>query len=141
MTLRPCRPLPSLCRGRAPSSGRTVEIRATPPDGDLGETACTLPRQARSQNPNEVCCVDDGSQGPLELEVENKGEMAESGVPTPASVGPTTVVVSKPQGKEVCTFHAGKLTTRLYGSKTLARPLCKAFRKILPDRNSTTSRA
>jgi hypothetical protein len=35
-----------------------------------------------------------------------RAELAKAGMPTPAGVGPTTVVVSKPQGEEACTVDA-----------------------------------
>jgi hypothetical protein len=149
-----------LCRGSAPSSGRTLEIRATPPDSDSGETACTyLAKLARKDGiafhtvtKREVIGVTNVSplvlyfefQGPLGSVIGAahlvRAEMAKMGVPTPAGVGPTTTVVTRPQGREACAFHADKLTTRIYGSKTLTQPLCKALRKTLADRSRATSR-
>jgi hypothetical protein len=151
-----------LCVAAAPSNDTILEIRAVPSDGNLGETVCTLllaklAREGglvlRTVTKTEVIGVTNlGSsalyiklQGPLGNVIDAahsvRAELAQAGVPTPAGVGPTTVVVSKPQGEQACTLHAGKLTTRLYGSKTLARPLCKTLRTTLADRNSATSRA
>jgi hypothetical protein len=149
-----------LCVAAAPSNGMILEIRAIPSDGQLGETVCTvllakLARKGglviRTATKTEVIGVTNVS--PLTLYIELQGplgnvidaahlvraEIAKVGVPTPAGAGPTTVVVSRPHGEEACTLHLGNLTTRLYGSKTLARSLCKTFRKTLGDRNSATS--
>ena len=149
-----------LCRGSAPSSGKTLEIRATQRDSDDGETACTyLAKLARKdgipfQTFTKTEVIGLTNISPLALYIEVQGPLgsvlgathsvraaiANVGVPTPSGTGPTTEVVSKPQGKKVCSLHAGGLTIRLYGSKRLATPLCRTFRKMLADRNRATSK-
>lgn len=135
-----------LCRGTAPSSGRTLEIRATPPDSGLGETACTdLAKLARKDGipfhtltKTEVIALTGSSSPEVDIELQGpSGTVIGAGrrlrsylTRTP---GALAQIVPKAEGKESCTFHAGKLTFRFYGGKSPTGAFCgKGFRKTLP---------